>query len=119
MENITVRIPADQLDEIDDEAGERDVTRSEYIRETLATRKAKNARIAELEQELERARAERDDLRNQLREANRRDREMGELAEYVKEERALQRRERERREAPAWVRAKLWLFGDAGDEGKG
>ena len=61
--------------------------------------------------ELDRLEAQRDDLRRQLREANRRQREIGELVEYVEEERALQRQERERKNANVVERAKLWVFG--------
>lgn len=119
MENITVRMETDLVDEIDESAEESGVTRSEYIRETLATRSDREERIAELEQSLESARAERDDLRRQLRETTRRQREVGELAEYVEREKALQREERERREANALRRAKWWLLGYPGDENEG
>ena len=62
-------------------------------------------------QELESVRAERDDLRRQLRETNRRVDEHQELVEYVEEERSLQQAERERRNAAIWTRAKYWIFG--------
>ena len=37
--------------------------------------------------------------------------DVGELVEYVERERSMQEQERERRNAPAWRRAKWWLLG--------
>jgi len=38
MQNVTVRLPESLTDELDAEADEQDVSRSEYIRETLQNR---------------------------------------------------------------------------------
>ncbi|NKE37909.1 hypothetical protein GWG54_19340 [Natronococcus sp. JC468] len=64
-----------------------------------------------LEDEIASLEAERDDLRRQLREVNRRNDDVEELVEYIDEERRLQRRREERRDAPVWRRAKWWMFG--------
>ncbi|RJS96557.1 hypothetical protein D3261_19050 [Halococcus sp. IIIV-5B] len=55
--------------------------------------------------------AERDDLRRQLAEANSRNDDVDELAEYVEGERELQREERERRRAPLATRLKWLIWG--------
>ena len=61
--------------------------------------------------EIEAVRARRDDLRRQLAAQNRRSGELDQVVEYATGEMEKQDRERERRDAPAWVRAKWWLFG--------
>jgi hypothetical protein len=68
-------------------------------------------RVDELEGEIEAVRARRDDLRRQLAAQNRRSGELDQVVEYATGEMEKQDRERERRDAPAWVRAKWWLFG--------
>lgn len=55
--------------------------------------------------------ARNDDLRRQLTEANARNDHVDDLAEYVEGERELQRRERERRDAPLWERLRWFVFG--------
>lgn len=64
MEQITVRLPSDLLDGLDEEAEENGVSRSEYIRDVLRTREhtaelrdriqQKEARIDQLEEQLAR-----------------------------------------------------------------
>lgn len=56
----------------------------------------------------EHAEARADDLRRQLREANRRSDDVDELVAYVEDERTAEQR---RREATAIERARWWLFG--------
>jgi plasmid stabilization system protein ParE len=80
--------------ELDAEADERDVSRSDHIRNTLAS----PDRVRELEQENER-------LRRQLRAANSRQDDIGELVEYVKRERAAVECREERRQANIVCRA--------------
>jgi Arc/MetJ-type ribon-helix-helix transcriptional regulator len=77
---------------------------SEAVRET-----AKH--VVELEAEIESERARAEDLRRQLSAQNRRSGELDQVVEYATGEMEKQDRERERRDAPAWVRAKWWLFG--------
>jgi hypothetical protein len=66
----------------------------------------------------EELRRENDRLRRELRAANARQDDVGELVEYVERERSLQerreereRKREERRDAPVWRRAKWWLLG--------
>ena len=61
--------------------------------------------------EIEAVRARRDDLRRQLAAQNRRSGELDNVVEYANAELKKQDRERERRDAPVWTRAKYWLFG--------
>jgi predicted transcriptional regulator len=107
MAQITLRLDDDLLDELDEEAEEREVSRSQYIRDTLESRD----RADELEARV-------DDLRRQLQEANAGNRDVDEIVAYVEEEREVRRRREkriqrreERRDAPAWRRAKWWLLG--------
>lgn len=60
--------------------------------------------VEDLEREIDRLKNEKQTLISQHE-------EHGELVEYVEEERSLQEQERERRGAPAWRRAKYWIFG--------
>lgn len=52
MGNITVRADDDLLDEIDDEAEERGISRAELVRECLRTRHESGEEAEELKQEL-------------------------------------------------------------------
>ncbi|SEP30921.1 hypothetical protein SAMN04487948_1423 [Halogranum amylolyticum] len=65
----------------------------------------------EIEEGLKELRTERDNLRRQLQAANSRMDDVQELVEYVEEERSLQPRREQRRDAPIWTRAKRWVLG--------
>lgn len=127
METITLRVEADTLESLDAEADERGVSRSEYVRELLRTRhEADRLReeIEDLRGERDAAEARADDLRRQLRSANSRADDVDDLAEYVREERSLRRREaereRRRREASIIRRAKWWITGEpSADDDRG
>jgi len=105
MPHLSLRVSDDLLDELDAEAEGEGVSRSDYIRNTLE----KRDRVEELERENER-------LRRQLRATNSRERDVDEIVTYVEEERRLQQRREERRDAPVWTRAKWWLFGRSTDD---
>jgi hypothetical protein len=94
---ITVTVP-DELDEElpYDEFDSKSGTVVEYAERGL---------------ELEAVEAERDDLRRQLQEANRKQREVGELVEYVDEQREREHKRAEKEDAPALKRAYWWWFG--------
>ena len=111
MPTYSVRASGDLAEEIEAFADAYEGSRSDALRELL--RRGIEA---------DRLRRERDSLQNQLNTLAGREREHGELVEYVQEERSLQQRREERRErerqrererenAPAWRRAKWWLFG--------
>ena len=99
MENISVTLRSEQVRQLSDLVGDEYDDRSKAVR-ALLDRGLEYDDVA----------AERDRLREQLAATNARAEDMGELVEYVERERELQRRERERRDAPAWRRAKWWLF---------
>jgi Arc/MetJ-type ribon-helix-helix transcriptional regulator len=100
--HVAARVSPDTVAEIErlQEDGER--SQSEAVRELL--RRGIEA---------DRLRRERDSLQNQLNTLAGREREHGELVEYVQEERSIQERERERRDAPLWQRARWFVFGRA------
>ena len=100
MEPHTIRMPEDLLEELAEEAEERDISRAKYIRSLLRQRT-----------EYEELRSENERLRRKLQATNSRQEDVGELVEYVEKERRLQQRREERRDAPAWRRAKWWLLG--------
>jgi hypothetical protein len=69
MRTITLRVEPDTLESIDEEADERDQTRSEYIRELFRTRHDHERIRAErdrLRDERDDERTKREDLRRQL-----------------------------------------------------
>lgn len=100
MDKRTIRIPDDVAAEIDRRAEADDVSESAAARQLLRRGL-----------EYDGLQAERDQLRNQLQAVNQREDNVGELVEYVERERELQRRERERRDAPLWERARWFVFG--------
>ena len=63
MEQITLRLPTRQLAELEREADERGVSRSEHVRDVLESR----ADVTELRERLDRRERRIDDLEEQLR----------------------------------------------------
>jgi len=105
MQPHTIRLPEDLLAELRAEADERGVSQAEYIRSVLRNR----TEYDELRRENER-------LRDQLAATNARQDDVGELVEYVEEERRIQQRREQRRSAPVWRRAWRWVVGYDADE---
>lgn len=104
MEPITIRIPTDTHRTLVDEADESDASMSEVAREYI-----------EKGMDYDDLQARHDDLQRQLRAVNARQEDVGELVEYVEQERDLDRRREQRRQAPVWRRAKWWLLGEPGE----
>lgn len=104
MQQLTIRVADETAASIEEQADESDASKSEVARELLR-----------LGSEYESLQAECDRLREQLQATNARQDDVGELAEYVEEERRIQRRREERSHAPAWRRAAWWLFGTPED----
>ena len=122
MAQISLRLDDDLLDDLEAEANERDLSRSEYIRSLLTDRPATGRvdaddlqavarELRKCERERDALDARREELRRQLSAVNSRQEEHRELVEYVEEERKLQRQQVQRKNAPVWRRVKWWVFG--------
>jgi predicted nuclease with TOPRIM domain len=100
MPQASARVSADVNEGIEAYSAEHDVSRSDAIR-------------ALLEQgiEYDRVQAENDRLRRQLQATNARQEDVGELVEYVEQEKSMQEQRQERLNALIWRRAKHWVFG--------
>lgn len=116
MEAITIRLEASTLESLDCEAAGHGRTRSEHIRESLQARNEHERIRAEYEGEIADLGAENGRLERKLAAVNGRYKQHTELVEYVEEERELQRAREQRRNVPAWTRAKWWLFGRSESE---
>lgn len=126
MQQITLRLDEDTIESLDREAEERGESRSEYLRDIIASRREgeylrkghawevhrirreHEREVAEYERELDHLRAKVDDLQRQLAAANRRIDTTNELVRYVEDERTAEQR---RREAGLLTRTKWWLTG--------
>lgn len=118
MKNITVRLDEDMIAELEAEADEHGKTRSEHIRDTLATHHEHGVehgeyedQIAELEEQIAELETENERLRNEKRLILEQREEHTELVRFAEEQRELDQRRRTREDAPAWTRAKWWLLG--------
>ena len=108
MEPVTTRIPDDTYRILGEIADERDESVSAVVRELVQ----KGLDYDDLEQENER-------LQNRVRKLVDTREEHQELVEYVEDERDLTRQREQRRRAPAWRRAKWWLFGEPAPDDDG
>ena len=91
---------------------EPEAVRQEYKKKIADLKAAKNERVDELEQEIDRLNRERRQLLEQ-REENQ------ELVKFAEEQRSLVSEQRDRQNAPVWRRAKWWVFGGGQDYGRG
>lgn len=128
MEQITVRIPADVLDELEAEADEHDRSRSEHVRDVIDSRNDPDADVERLRERIAELEATRDELQDAVddleRDAERlqnekrlilEDREeKQELVRYVEAERTEQQRWRQ---AGLTTRLKWRITGMPGDGG--
>ncbi|WP_227380121.1 plasmid mobilization protein [Haladaptatus halobius] len=122
MKGFSIRFPEDELETLDAEADEQNLSRSEYVRELFRNRDGDSDELAELRDELERLREKHKQLQDEYeRSQNERERlnrkltaalelkeENDELVEYVEHEREVQKR---REHSPIWTRAKWWVLG--------
>jgi vacuolar-type H+-ATPase subunit I/STV1 len=108
MEQITLRIPEDTLEALDDEAAEDGVSRSEHIRDILDSRNEHAEEVTELRARADELETELDRVRNEKRLLLREREEKAELVNYVKQERTAEQRWRE---AGVGTRLKWRLFG--------
>jgi hypothetical protein len=100
MDQITIRLEEDVLEEVEAEAEEEDETRSEYLRNVIASRNEHD----DLQTEVERLRREKRQILEQ-REQNQ------QLAKYVEREKSIQERRQEWMEADLATRMRWRLFG--------
>ena len=106
MNQITVKVPSDTSESLGEYAeSQHQGNRSEAIRDLLAKGLAFDERVSELE-------TERDRLQRELRATNARQEDVGELVEYIEEERSIQQRREDRRKRPVWRRAWTWVVGE-------
>ena len=103
--HVAARVSPDTAAEIERLQNDGERSQSEAVRELL--RRGIEA---------DRLRRERDSLQNQLNTLAGREREHGELVEYVQEERSIREREAQtrerRRRATLWRRAYWFVFGE-------
>lgn len=100
MGKISLRVSDSLLDELDAEANENGVSRSEYIRNTLASRS-----------DSEELRRENERLRNEKRALIQQREEHTALVEYVEDEQRIQERREQRQQRNILRRAWWWLSG--------
>lgn len=91
-----------------------DRSKSETLRECVRRARDGEARVDELEQQVAKLEAEKNDLRRQLREVNAREDDVEEIVEYVEAEKSAQQRWRE---AGVVKKVKWTLTGVPRDEG--
>lgn len=101
MQSITVKLSDETIDSLNNIAeDEHDGNRSDAVRELIE----KGRKYDDLERRHQ-------EVQRQLRAVNTRQEDVTDLVEYVEQERELQRRREERKDAPVWRRAKWWVFG--------
>jgi len=98
--HVAARVEPDTAAEIERLQNDGERSQSEAVRELLRRG-----------MQYDRLQSERDSLQNQLNTLAGREREHAELVEYVEREKSLKERERERRDAPLWRRARWFVFG--------
>ena len=117
MAQISLRLDDDLLADLELEANERGLTRSEYIRSLLTDRPATGRvdaadlqavarKLRECERERDALDARREELRRQLTAVNSRQEEHQELVEYGERERSLMERREAREQASVFHRFK-------------
>lgn len=119
-QQVAVRIPLRQKAELEHEADERGVSRSEYIRSVLDDRHRADRLAADLERKEQRVAT----LEEQLNRRSQVEEKVDVLATRVEDQQEQQARQRAREDAlasaPPWRRFKWWATGtdpaDAGDD---
>lgn len=114
MQNVTLRMDEEFVETLDSEADDRDLSRSDYIRNILQSRHD----TSDLQREIDALQRKNNELRSQLQAANQRIDASNELVEYVEEQREMENSREERRHANVLRRGWWWLAGtpESGDE---
>jgi|APHM01.1.fsa_nt_gi Ribbon-helix-helix protein, copG family. len=118
MEQITLRVPEDTLAALDEEADEHSDSRSKYIRDVLDSRNEHTENMDDMREQIDALETELERVRNEKRLILEQREEKNELARFAEQERTARERREQRRAAPAWRRAKWWVFGAPDGEGK-
>jgi len=106
MQNVTVRLPARLIAELEREARNRGVSRSEHIRNTLQSRHDHAAadRVRALERQLADCQRDRERLQNEKQ-------VLVDAYQINEETTAIVKRRKDRQDASLVERAKVWVFG--------
>jgi len=113
MQQITLRVPDDMLEDIEEEAEEHGESRSEYIRNVLRTRNEHTEDVDELREKVNQLQTDLDRVRNEKKLILEDREEKKELVRYVEEERTV---EQQWREAGLLTRTRWRLFGMDGED---
>lgn len=108
MKPITIRISPNRLEEIENEAAKRDMSKSEVIRKRLNDLDDAEKLQRELQANLDELQTENERLKREKRQILEQRQENKELQRYVEDELSY-------REAGLGTRMKWWLFGKGKD----
>lgn len=89
MQQITLRLPEDVLEDVEAEAEEAGRTRSEYLREVIRTRNEHTEEAEQLREQVDELQTEVERLQNEKRTILEQREEKQELAQYVERERTI------------------------------
>ena len=112
MDPITLRLPTETLEEVDDEAEDRGLSRAEYLREVVENRNEHVEKLSDYESELEELRTEVGRLHRERRQILEQREEHNELVAAVQSDQTLSER---KAKAGVGTRLKWWMFGMDGD----
>jgi len=120
MEQITLRIPSDTLEEAEAEAEEQGVSRAEILRGAIESRDESREEVRELRDRVDELEQKAERLEREKRLILEDREEKQELVAFAEAERDVverrEQRERERESAGVVTRAKWWLVGRDVDE---
>jgi uncharacterized coiled-coil DUF342 family protein len=108
MDSITIRLPEETLEEIEQEAESRDLSKSEVIREWFRERDELQSEYEELQSEYEELQTECDRLHRERRQLLEHREEHTELVRTVERQQSLAER---KASAGLMTRAKWWFTG--------
>ena len=111
MEQITLRLREETIEDVEVEAEEADTSRSEYLRDLIESRNEHDEEVARLQEEVDDLRTEVERLRSEKRQLIEDREERQELVKFAEQERDLREMEQEKQAAPVWKRAKWWVVG--------
>ena len=108
MEQITLRLPADVLADVEEEAEEAGTSRSEYLRDVIESRNEHAEDAERIREEADELRIEVERLRREKRQILDQRKENQELVAWADKQRDLQEA---KESAPIWTRTKWWVLG--------